>query len=665
MSQRDRSRSLSNMKLIHASQTTLLAAALGAVGCGDDDSTADGAGDSTGTSSGTAGALTGDDTDAQTSETGAVDSTDDTSETSDTGDTEVDGSGSFYVTMADGTRIAIDVWLPEGASADTPLPTVMRMTRYWRGIEWVDYSEELDDAAAEASAFNARGYALVLVDARGSGASFGGRQSPWAAEERADYGEIVDWITERSWSNGSVGATGVSYDGNTAAFLAALGHPAVKAVAPRFYDTDPYDSPAIPGGVLNVGFVSEWSAANNDLDAGDLCALAPDQPCEQIMAFIRGPKWVDEDLDGDLAAQAIAEHADNVDVFAAALGITFRDDAFGGTTMASFSPYSTFDALDDGGATWYSWASWLDAGTADSALDVFRETSFPHTVVIGPWDHGAEENADPFAPVDQVVEPSPEDQLSDLLDFFDAHLLGEPAPAAVREIRYYTMNEGTWRTTDQWPPAGVEDQTWYLAADGQLDSNATVGETTLDYQVDYSATTGPLNRWLSQGGTEDIAFPDRAEEDDKLVTYTSAPLETDIRVTGHPVVSVRLSTTHQDGAVYAYLEDVAPDGAVTYITEGQLRFVHRHLDGGPVSPTPGQHSYQSDDALPVSPGEVMELVVRLRPTSVRLEAGHRIRVAIAGHDTANFARLPARGVPTWTLHHDAAAPSLLSLPVEG
>jgi len=65
----------------------------------------------------------------------------------------------------------------------------------------------------EVDFLNQQGYAELLVDARGSGASFGSRRIEWSPEEITDYGEIVDWMVEQPWSNGRVGAFGVSYDG--------------------------------------------------------------------------------------------------------------------------------------------------------------------------------------------------------------------------------------------------------------------------------------------------------------------------------------------------------------------------------------------------------------------------------------------------------------------
>jgi predicted acyl esterase len=63
------------------------------------------------------------------------------------------------------------------------------------------------------------------------------------------------------------------------------------------------------------------------------------------------------------------------------------------------------------------------------------------------------------------------------------------------------------------------------------------------------------------------------------------------------------------------------------------------------------------------PGEVTELTFGLLPTSVLIKQGHRIRVAIAGHDKDNFARIPSEGTPTITVAHTTGYASCIDLPV--
>ncbi len=140
---------------------------------------------------------------------------------------------SRYVPMRDGCRLALDVWLPEGAPG--PLPTILILTPYYRrfalepGAE--GRTEPSPNTAKYRNFFVPRGYVLVVVDTRGTGASFGTRDSFRSPTERDDFREVADWIIAQPWSNGIIGSTGISYLGAAALFLASTGHPAVKAVA--------------------------------------------------------------------------------------------------------------------------------------------------------------------------------------------------------------------------------------------------------------------------------------------------------------------------------------------------------------------------------------------------------------------------------------------------
>jgi predicted acyl esterase len=63
------------------------------------------------------------------------------------------------------------------------------------------------------------------------------------------------------------------------------------------------------------------------------------------------------------------------------------------------------------------------------------------------------------------------------------------------------------------------------------------------------------------------------------------------------------------------------------------------------------------------PGEVTEMAIGFQPTSVVFGAGHRIRIAIAGHDASAFRRVPSTGAPEITVQRNAVFPSYLELPV--
>jgi predicted acyl esterase len=65
-------------------------------------------------------------------------------------------------------------------------------------------------------------------------------------------------------------------------------------------------------------------------------------------------------------------------------------------------------------------------------------------------------------------------------------------------------------------------------------------------------------------------YANRAEECKKLLSFDAEPTLIPFEISGYPVVNMSIAFDSADGAVFCYLEDVAPDGSVTYITEGMF-----------------------------------------------------------------------------------------------
>jgi putative CocE/NonD family hydrolase len=121
------------------------------------------------------------------------------------------------------------------------------------------------------------------------------------------------------------------------------------------------------------------------------------------------------------------------------------------------------------------------------------------------------------------------------------------------------------------------------------------------------------------------------------------------------------------GALYAYLEDVQPDGRVTYITEGELDLADRATlparDNPPWRRLRTARSYASTDAAPFPLGEPQRVTFDLLPTSVLFRAGDRIRVTIAAADPDAFQLLPASGNAAYRIGHGGTTQSYVELPV--
>ncbi len=576
----------------------------------------------------------------------------------------------LYVSAQDGTRLAIDVHLPKGLPADAKIPTVMQMTRYWRAIS-LRWPASLFNRDEFVGFFTSNGYAVVQMDVRGTGASFGSWPISYTPQEAHDAGhDVVQWIVEQPWSNGKVGAQGISYRGNAAASLPIANHPAVKAVVPRFIEFDEYIDLPFPGGIVNSGFISLWNESNWALDTNDtrkVIALKGEGVLAKLM--LRGVKPVDADRDRSLLRAAIAEHAGNGHLLALAHSVTYRDDIPEGfdITVDTISLHTYREAAERSGAAYYLWGSWLDAGTANAVLRHFFTYSNLQRAVIGAWSHGARADADPFKPVDAALEPSKSDQMLDCLRFLD-HYLKEIDNGVMSDklLHYYTAGEGKWKTTAVWPPEGTTMQRYYLAADyGLSEAPPRESEGSDEYAVDWSATSGTTNRWYTQLDGSDVVYDRRAEQVPKLLSYRSEPLAREMEITGHAIVTLRIRSTHEDGAFYVYLDAEAPDGRIVYLTDGQLRALHRKVsrERPPYRTWEPYHSFERADGAPLVPGEVVELSFGLLPTSVLIPKGWRLRVSIAGHDADNFARIPAEGDPVITVERNLAHASYLELPV--
>ena len=539
----------------------------------------------------------------------------------DTGTNSYPRNQALYVTMRDGTKIAIDVWLPKNLSPKAKIPTIMRATLYQRTREILDknivanlppYLLNLLNLK-EPDYFNNAGYALVLVDARGRGASFGTASTIYSPDEIKDYNEIVNWIVAQPWSNHKVGAYGTSYDSNTAELLAATNNPAVKAIVPRFGDFDLY-AQFFPGGIFNEGEAKGDSAAIQTLDVSP-CSFNPrTEYCENLkkQLGIGGVKPVDEDKDKRLLAAAVQQHAANTDLYKAVQKITYRDDSFGqaGLTSENLSPYNFKNEIERSKVAIYSWGGWLDGATPSGVISRFMTYSNPQKAVIGAWNHGAFLTANPYSPPGTSVKPSVAEQYQDIIQFFDKYLKNNNGkPKLQRELKYYTMVEEQWKTTNVWPPDGVINQRWFLAENNNLTRAMPTEQSGEDnYTVNFEAGTGEGTRW-QQDPSSEIIYANRAVEDKKLLTYNSAPLKQDVEITGNAVAHLYATSTADDGAFIVYLEDVEQNGKVTYITEGELRPLHRKISDEmpPYTVFGPNHSFKRKDGLPLVPGQVNEL----------------------------------------------------------
>jgi predicted acyl esterase len=617
---------------------------------------------------------------------------------------------SLYIPMKDGVQVAIDYYLPTAAGVESTdkLPVVLHYTRYQRATE--DETGKLQtkmDNDPVLQHLSRNGYAIAVADARGTGASFGVNNGAFSQEETADSVTIIEWLAAQPWSNGNIGMQGRSYPGMTQYEAATQGPPALKAIFAEMAGPTAYDF-VFTNGTFKKDFVEKWGNLTKAMDLSESTR----------------PARVDADTDGKQRDEAVAAHAKNLwahDILSSPEN-RYRD--FDGVApngaQWSWEAINTIDnmaELSTHDVAIYHLVGWYDIYTTQQPfLYESLEGQVPQKMMIGPWVHSGGYGG----PVHKA----------EILRWYDHWLKGVANGIMDEEpVHYYVMkgnntvpatadsaaptdasaataaarsldetgaeDGGAWIATREWPPAttapvrlafaagmsgtieSVNDGTLAIGEPNQsAESRASTPsvEAGVDaHQVDYTSSMGSFSRWMNGYGSTreqpaDTAFFDeRTAEDVKALTWTSEPLAAAMTIVGYPVVHLVMSSTHTDGDVFVYLEEVDATGASHYVTEGAIRASHRKLDAAPWKNfgLPFHRSFEAD-VQPLVKNEATTLDFDLEGTAIVIDKGHRIRITLAGADRANYELWPdpkGKDRPTITVHRGGDDASYVEVPV--
>lgn len=573
---------------------------------------------------------------------------------------------SYYVPMRDSVLLAVDVFLPAPLEKGKKIPTILAQNRYVRSLRarfpfhLLKHPVLTVVSEREISFFTSHGYAYVIVDTRGSGASTGTRRMDFSPEEIRDGAQIVDWIISQPWSDGNIGTTGVSYLGTTAELLLVNNHPHVKACIPRSAIFDLYNHIMYPGGVRQGCFVDVWGFTTRSLDQNDFKPFG-----KRARILLKGINPVKNDRKNQILKKAIAQHKNNFNVYEGLKQIQFRDEIHPlmHSMADSFSVHFYRKQIEASGTPIYRIGGWYDGALAKSVIEGYLNTSNTKRILLGPWDHGPHDNASPYATSKKIDF----DIYAEMLRFFDFYLKGIPNGIDQEPpVHYYTIGEEKWHSAPTWPLPNEKKVTWYLSADRRLyTATEKILPGTIRYSINYHITSGGCSRYNSvtalyrNGPTH---YADRKNISSQLLTFTTSPMEEDLTITGHPVVHLWWSADANDAHVFAYLEDVAPDGSVTYITEGTFRPLHRKISESDYRYPGPFHSYKQQDALPYKAKDTVLLRFDCLPISYQLKKGHSLQLAIAGADIEHF-DLPDEIPSSFTIFCKPAMLSHLEIPV--
>jgi len=574
---------------------------------------------------------------------------------------------SQYVAMPDGVKLATDVFLPKKRQAEEKFPTIIYFVRYVRSIQlkkgwrFLGKPRLAHVPKKEIDFFTSKGYACVIVDLRGSGASFGFRKMEFSPEEVKDMGNLMDWIVEQPWSDKQLATTGVSYTGTTAELALSSKHPALKACIARCNIFDLYDDMNFPGGVRQAPFIKVWKKTTQALDFNDFSVFGG-----LAKMLVKGTNPVDADEDGKMLEEAVEQHKKNFDIFSGIFKVKSRDDIEPVTNLSTekFSIHSRKDAITASKVPIYRISGWYDGANVHSAFKGYMSVPNTEKLLIGPWDHGPHENISPFTKSKKVKFSV----YNEMLRFFDYHLKGiENGIEQDPPIHYYQMGKEKFVGVDEWPLQKASSHTYFINKDNTLaPKQQSAGSIT--YECDYTIGTTDRGRWnsltgLYRGGP--IGYGNRSDVNEKMLVFDAKVAEKNLEITGHPIVDLYVSADAKDTYLFVYLEDVAPNGKVTYITEGQLRALHRKeqsKDKAPYELCVPYHSYRKADTQPLVPNKVARYHFGLQPISYLLQEGHRLRVSVAVADIDHFDILEEKPSEI-EVHFSEKYPSKVNIPV--
>ncbi len=517
---------------------------------------------------------------------------------------EFQASNRYRVPTRSGVELGATITRP---TADGRFPALVWYDPYRSGID--------GNPGAMARYFARRGYAFVNLNVRGTGNSQGLSFDEYMLEETQDGYDAIEWLAAQPWSNRKVGMLGASYSGFNTLQVAAMGPPALKAIAPAYFTDRRYtDDCHYKGGCLR-GY---YDMLTYGLSMVAMNALPPfpeavgaqwsalwQQRLEQSEPYLL--KWIQHPVEDDYwAVGSIAGHYHKIQAATLLIG------------------------------------GWHD-GYPNPPLRIYRELTVPKKLLVGPWSHTYPDRTHCGPRIHIHFE---------LLRWWDHWLkemdngvTEEPSVTVYQQeyeppITDRTMIAGGWRMADDLPKGAP--QTLHLWGDALTERAAPQSGSASVRYLPAACRNGGL--W--DAGVSFTLPGEQSEDSANAMNFTTQPLTNDLSIFGNPTFHLYISADVEVIPVAVRLLEVAPDGASVLVTKGILNATRRT---------------GMDNPQPLMLGEITPVAFHLEATAWRFRQGNRIRISINGSDFPNVWPTPYPG--KLTLHWGPDHPSQITLPV--
>lgn len=431
---------------------------------------------------------------------------------------------SVSIPTRDGSYISATIVRKQSISF--PLPAVLFYTTYYQG--------KTDDYFAKVSAD--KEYVGIVAYARGIRADLK-NYTPYA-HEGTDVYDIIEWISNQSWCNGSVGMYGGSYTGFSQWATAKNIHPALKTIVPQVAVMPGFDTPMENNVEMNLGLY--WPNDN----------IYKRQPISNSLPFVwfeKGIAWSKLDsLAGieNAIFQHWLEHPAYDDYWQSLVPTA---DEYAKINIPVLTTTGYYDGAQIGALQYYK-------------LHTQYNKNANHYFVIGPYDHWGGQRKAAKTLMGYVIDNVANINMMDLAyQWLDYVLKDKPKPEILKDkFNYQVMGSNEWKHAPSLQTINNDTLTFYLHNSELTPTRPEVNGFT-PQTVDFNDRENQNNYF-----TPLIVF-DSLEASNGLI-FTTKPFETTFCINGSFMGNLSVSINKLDMDVSLALYEQMPDGKYFFLT---------------------------------------------------------------------------------------------------
>ncbi|MEX2263178.1 MAG: CocE/NonD family hydrolase [Bryobacteraceae bacterium] len=531
------------------------------------------------------------------------------------------------VAMRDGVKLATDVYRP---AQDGRFPVVLIRTPYNKaGLK------------AQCTAFAEGGYVCIAQDCRGRFRSEGEFYA--FLNEGKDGFDAIEWAAAQPWSNSKVGTFGGSYLAWDQFHASMYRPPHLTAMFAVVGGANFLEEYAHPAGTPNLGW-SNWllgSALSSPRGQND-----PEARQRLAAATKDRASWIA--LHPEKRAELFREFPEHLRMFQDYYGNPNENRYW--KQRGFYTAGYTREMKDVPTMFVSGWFDYFIEGTVGTYVATAGIHKSPKKLMLGPWPHGvgrsvcgqADFGAASAVKVNELA-----------IAWFDHWLKGEtlqrvgPEPVHIfrmgggdgsrTQVEATTLiaHGGTWTTLPAWPPPDAKPSRFFIAKTGDLTRQAPREVESRSYVFDPDNPIPTIGGRYSNGPDSPMCPQDQVcslnilgcrdaaplNQRPDVLSYTSAPLDADVDVTGVVRAKLWISSDAVDTDFTAKLIDVYPDGTALHIADGQIRARYRNRHSKPEF---------------LSPGKVYPVEINLGSVSNLFVKDHRIRLDISSSNYPKF-----------------------------